>query len=153
VSVSRPVPTAEFASLVYGEEGVPLDDPAETFHEASRLSPRVAPGRLLAAAALARDEAVRQRIARASRTHPHRPGAARPGARLPRARLRDALRRRRSSLADSRRPLSLRDLSVLLRTSYGAAERAGEGPRRLVPSGGALYPLELYVVTLAVAGL
>jgi hypothetical protein len=40
------VPTAEFASLVYGDRGVELDDPAETFHEASRLYPDVAPGRL-----------------------------------------------------------------------------------------------------------
>ena len=49
-------PTAEFASLVYGPDGVTYDDPAETFHEASSLYPGVAPGRLLSRLELERSQ-------------------------------------------------------------------------------------------------
>ena len=44
--MTRVVPTAQFASIVYGAGGVSLADPAELFHEASRLYPNVAPARL-----------------------------------------------------------------------------------------------------------
>ena len=61
------IPTAEFASLVYGATGVPPDDPAETFHEASRLYPNVAPGRLSTLLALAGSPELQQTVARSSR--------------------------------------------------------------------------------------
>jgi SagB-type dehydrogenase family enzyme len=147
----RIVPTAEFASLVYGPDGVALDDPAETFHEASRLYPNVAPGRLAALIALGRSPELQQTVARASRTHDHRPGVDLPRVALPRTRFRDLLVRRRSSVADARRPLRLRDLATVLGAAYGGYERAPGLRRRPVPSGGALYPLELYVLALAVA--
>jgi hypothetical protein len=62
--VTRQVPTAEFASLGYGSAGVPLDDPAETFHEASRLYPNVAPGRLTTLLALASSPELQQTVSR-----------------------------------------------------------------------------------------
>lgn len=146
-------PTAEFASAVYGSTGVPLDDPAETFHEASRLHPNVAPGRLSAILALATSPELQQTVARSSRTHAHRPAIELPRPASPSMALRDLLTRRRSSLPSERRRLGLADLATILGASYAATPRGDDGLRRPVPSAGALYPLELYVLALAVEDL
>lgn len=58
---------------------------------------------------------------------------------------------RRSIRGFSGAPLGLEDLARLLFFSYGRTDR--RGPFRAVASGGALYPLELYAVALAVEGL
>jgi SagB-type dehydrogenase family enzyme len=138
-------PTAEFASLVYGPGGVPFDDPAETFHEASSLYPGVAPGRLLPLLELARNPALQATVARASFTRDHLPGTDLPSVAVGRARLCDVLVTRRSRTAPSPCSISRQELASIL----GAAYRSRNG-RRSVPSGGALYPLELYVVALDV---
>jgi SagB-type dehydrogenase family enzyme len=151
--MTRQVPTAEFASLVYGPGGVQIDDPAETFHEASRLYPGVAPGRLGTLLALAASPELQQTASRSSRTHRHRPAIALPQSKLPRRRLRELLLARRSGLVGSCRPLALRELAAVLQASYAASQRGPETFRRPVPSGGALYPLELYVVALAIDGV
>jgi len=150
--VNAVVPTAELAALVYGEDGVAPDDPAEAFHEASRLHPRIAPGRLPALLALGRSSDLQQTVARSSRTFAHRPTLRLPRGSLPELSLADALQLRRSSLAAERRPLVLPSLAAVLETAYAATPRPTEGLRRPVPSGGALYPLELYVLALAVDG-
>jgi SagB-type dehydrogenase family enzyme len=151
--VTRTIPTSEFASLVYGPRGAPLDDPAEEFHEASRLYPHVAPGRLGTILELVVSPDLQQTIARASRLHRHRAGVDLPRRALPNARFRELLHRRTSSLPPRREPLRAAELGDVLACSYGATSRADGALRRPVPSGGALYPLELYVLPLAVDGV
>jgi SagB-type dehydrogenase family enzyme len=70
----------------------------------------------------------------------------------------EAIRQRRSSRGFSGEPISLEDLTALLHFSYGITHRMpvehGEGMAlRAVPSGGALYPLEIYPLVNGVEGL
>ena len=62
-----------------------------------------------------------------------------------------AIERRRSVRRFSETPLSLEELSILLRYSAGITDPTYE--LRAAPSAGALYPLELYLVLHNVAGL
>ena len=134
-----------------GADGVPLDDPAEAFHEASRLYPNVAPARLATLLELARE-----------RRAPADGRALEPNARSP-ARSRAsagaaACATRSTTLlappaVESRRGLAAGQ-ARRARAPCSAPPTRRPTPRRVarrpVPSGGALYPLELYVVALAV---
>lgn len=61
------------------------------------------------------------------------------------------LQKRASGRSFSNTPLTLEQLSALLYWSLGAAER--DDGTRSYPSGGALYPVEPYVICVNVAGL
>jgi SagB-type dehydrogenase family enzyme len=128
---------------------VSLDDPAETFHEASRLYPSVAPGRLETLVALAKSPALQQTTGRASRTHAHRPGVDLPRGGLPEAPFVTVLDARTSRAPEVAR-LRLRELAAVLGAGYAAKAPVAGASGRWVPSAGALYPLELYVLTLHV---
>lgn len=72
--------------------------------------------------------------------------------------LREIIVKRRSAREYSGSALSINDLSIVLRNSYGITGRAIllheiEQKLRAVPSGGALYPLELYVACFRVDGV
>ncbi|MFY9826386.1 MAG: SagB/ThcOx family dehydrogenase [Thermoanaerobaculia bacterium] len=62
-----------------------------------------------------------------------------------------AIAERRSVRRFSGEPLSREELARLLFFTYGKTDR--QGPFRAVASGGALYPLELYVAALRVDGI
>jgi SagB-type dehydrogenase family enzyme len=144
------VPTAHFASLVYGEDGVALDDPAEAFHESSRIYPSLEAPRPEVLLELMENPDLQQTVDRAGRTHDHLPGIDLPSHEPLRGRLGDLLARRRSSRAEVLRPASLRDVGAVLGAAYAVRHRSRGGTTRPIPSAGALYPLELYVVSLAV---
>ena len=75
-------------------------------------------------------------------------------------RLAHALARRRSVRRFSDRPVELATLISILKNAYGVTGQIGHPehaeivqPLRAAPSGGALYPIELYVAALNVDGL
>jgi SagB-type dehydrogenase family enzyme len=147
--VTSPTPTAQFASLVYGS-GVRLDDPAELLQEAARLYPTTAGRMMSGTRRLAGDTSLQQSIERAGHRFSHLEGLELPSPRLPEIALDRALRERRSRPPAVGSTLTLPDLSALLAAANGLC---GRETRRHVPSGGALYPLEVYVVAMRVGGL
>jgi SagB-type dehydrogenase family enzyme len=143
---------AEF--LGWTEDGRPLaDDPAETYHEASKLSggSPLAPG-----AALPDDDPrVQESFARSVKRHAHLPSIELPPPEFPDVPIGEAIRRRRSNRDFGTDPIPLASLSTLLHAAYGVTGHSNlEGQRfRTVPSGGGLYPLEIYPVVRNVEGV
>jgi len=143
---ATPVPFLR--STLYGDEH-DLWDPAEAFHEASRLYPALGERQAVGIARLAASPSLQRLTARPAHPNRHLPGLELAPAWLPATTLRDAIELRRSRPPGPGEPLPLTALAVLLRAGYGLTGRGG----RTAPSGGALYPLDLFVVALEVAGL
>ena len=137
---------------VYGEEPLGADDPTELFHEASRLYPNVVDGWTVGASLLARSPELRASASRAVRRRTGLPAVRLPEP-VPVGDLDGLVGARRSTREYAAAPLRLPQLSTLLRTSYGVTGALGRQPLRAVPSGGALYPLELYVAAQRVERL
>jgi SagB-type dehydrogenase family enzyme len=134
---------------LYGDGEPALDDPAELFHEASKLHPALAHRQSAGLVRLAVSEHLRMASAHAVRRNPQRRRHPLPPPRRPACSLWSALDRRRSRRDFGGDALDAASLAALLDAGYGSRD----GNRRAVPSGGALYPFELHVAARAVAGV
>jgi SagB-type dehydrogenase family enzyme len=133
---------------LYGDDEPALDDPAELFHESSKLYPALAQRQSAGLARLAGNEELQTLAAHATRRNPHLPRVDLPPALRPECSLWCALDLRRSRRDFAPRAIGVRQLATLLDAACGFRDG-----RRTIPSGGALYPLEVFVVAHRVAGL
>jgi SagB-type dehydrogenase family enzyme len=151
---SERLPTLSVERTIRGAEDIPLDDPTETYHEASRLYAGLVDPLVRGAALIERSPEVLATVARSVKRHHHLPVLSLPAPELGPAQLADALARRRSLRTFGERRLDVAVLSSLLHAAYGVTDLV-EGTTqalRSAPSGGALYPLELYVACGRVSG-
>lgn len=125
---------------LYGDGEPALDDPAELFHEASKLHPALGQRQAAGVLRLEANDSLRAAAARAVRRNPQLPSHRLPPPLRPSCSLWSAFERRRSR-RDFAGELDAAELATLLDAAYGVR---GEN-RRTVPSGGALYPLEIHV--------
>ncbi len=146
--------TVRLASIT-GAAAVGTPDPTEDYHEASRIYPGVVDPLVVGAARLEQSITMRVSATRSVKRHAHRPVVELPGGDLGGVPLAAALAARRSRRAYGPGSLSLEELSTLLEAAYGVTGALEGTPQALrsAPSGGALYPLELYVASRRVAGL
>lgn len=148
---------ARLASVVYPEPP-DLFDPAELYHEASKLTPATAARVLAGVAALAGSPDMQRAVAHASLRHPELPLLHLPAAATLDAPLGAVIARRRSARTFGVAPIRSEALAALLQAAYGVTGSLGgvdgrEQPLRAAPSGGALYPLDAYVAAHRVEGL
>jgi SagB-type dehydrogenase family enzyme len=148
------VATVDWEDLIVGRN-VRLDDPTETYHEASRLYPGLVDSNVSGAQLLERSAELRVTVTRSVKRHAGAAVVDLPPVELPGTSLAELLVRRRSIRSFGARELQLDELSALLHAAYGiTGSHPGSGQHvRTVPSGGALFPLELYVASVRVAGL
>ena len=148
------VPTVRLTGVT-GVDDLPDPDPTEDYHEASRLYPGIVDGTVRGAARLERSVELRVSASRSVKRHPSRPFVQLPAPDLGGALLGDAIRRRRSRRSFADAPLPLSALATVLHSAYGPTRRLADTGQslRAVPSGGALYPLELYLAAHDVESL
>jgi SagB-type dehydrogenase family enzyme len=148
------VPTVRLAHVT-DVDRLRVPDATEDYHEASRSYPGVIDPLVSGAARLEHSVEMRISTTRAVKRHPGRPFLPLPPPDLGAATLAQAIAGRRSRRAYGGRPLRLDELSTLLHAAYGVTGDLGDPAQtaRAAPSGGALYPLELYVASLEVEGV
>lgn len=138
--------SANLRDIIY-TTGVPsVGDPAEDYFEASKLTREGLPWETPGVPILLNSKELQVMSQRAARRYASRPflplGEAPP---VP-GEMHQVMRSRRSVRKFSGNELLLGNLNCMLYHSYGSYEW-GHQKRRNLPSGGALYPLDLFVVS------
>lgn len=149
----RNLRTINAVEAVYGTEDpdqVLLDDPVESYHEASKLY-RSRALRQTNAYLLSSNKSALVSTTRSAKRLDHRPRIALPSAQFPDVSLGTLLERRRSTQTFASKAIGLEQLATILFAAYGVTQRmplgsaAGEQLFRTAPSGGALFPYDVFV--------
>ena len=145
--------TLNLSAIVYGNDGVALDDAAELYHEASTLYPSQIERQMPGIGMVERSSQVQLTATRSTKRYSHVPTIALPAAVWPQMPLAEILAKRRSRAPAGGAPLSLGQLSSVLHSAMGITASHDEQHFRTTPSAGALYPSEVYVLSFAVTGV
>ncbi|MFG3446520.1 SagB/ThcOx family dehydrogenase [Bacillus velezensis] len=138
--------------VVYGNEKLRFDDPSENWFEASKVYRNSMAWDAPGVAGLMRSATLQKIATHAGKRFDDLPLITLPSPLRTSASLDEVIQNRRSIEQFNGGSTTLAQLSTILQGSYGLVERP-EGPRRPIPSGGALYPLDLYVVSNKVDSL
>lgn len=135
---------------------IPRVDPAEDYHEASKLHPGLLRGQMPGVRRLEARQAWQRVGLRAGKRFDHLPACPLPPPSFPRISFDEVLRMRRSARTPGGGPIAAAGLSTLLHAAQGITRRAAGAGRpdlRSAPSAGALYPLDVYLAARRVRDL
>jgi SagB-type dehydrogenase family enzyme len=152
MSASAEPHSGNLFDIVYGSSPPAYDDPAECFFEASKLHTQVLNCDLPGALALQKSAELQLFTRRGARPNHSRELSPLPEPAPLRMMLAEVLTTRCSAHGFGSGELPMDVLAGLLVHSYGTTDLAGLR-RRPTPSGGALYPIDLFVVAERVQGL
>lgn len=135
-------------------DGVPgHDDPAENYFEASKLYQDSLPWDTPGVPRLLHSRELQTIAKRAGRRYESRPTQPLPEPAPMTAGLADVLAARRSAPSLGGGPVDLPTVTGVLQHSYGVHPQPDGQPRRPTPSGGALYPLDIFVMARRIDGV
>lgn len=144
--------SSNLESVIYAR-GIPgANDVAEQFYESSKLSRATISDDLSGAARIQRSVELQAMTSRGARAYPHRPTVLLPDPIPLHTSFHDVSTRRRSANGFRDGPVTAQSVSDVLHHSYRATPADGAPPKRVSPSAGALYPLDIFLLNLHDAG-